>query len=64
MPWRMSSATSSKLTLASLLSEREFIPSTLKPRFASSRVAIRLMKLAVRWTVRKAIVGAGPLSGV
>jgi len=62
-PCLISSAMSSKLTIASLLSERGFMPSTMKPRLASSLVLIIFIKFDVRWMARKATVGAGPLSG-
>ena len=64
MPDLRSRALSSKLTAASLLSERGFIASTMKPREASSVVARCARKLLVRWIRRTATCGAGPRSGV
>ncbi len=63
MPWRTSSAFSSQFTAASLLSERGFMPRTMKPREASSFVETWLMKLLVRWVTRKATGDASPSSG-
>jgi len=48
IPDLMSSAFASKSTAASLLSDRGFIASTMKPRFASSVVARCVRKLLVR----------------
>ena len=55
--------TFSKLTMASLLSDRGFMPSTMNPRWANSRVPIMFMKLDVRWIVRNATLDTGPESG-
>ena len=63
MPCLTSSAICSNRTIASLLSKRVFMPSTMKPRRASSRVEMWFMKFDVRCTTRNATVGAGPLSG-
>ena len=48
MPDLMSRALASKLTAASLLSDRGFMASTMNPRFESSRVAGLARKFAVR----------------